>query len=76
MNMSKQLKVSCDLNKLLVCHLPKDVVEVGLTVRTEWGKHALIEDWYNRTEDWIVRIHSKRRRMPHHGHFNDEHEIP
>ena len=82
--MNKQLNTSCDLSRLLVCQLPEDVVEVELKVKTKWGKHTLIEDQHSRTEryypwdraDHRVRIHSKRRKMPHHAKSNDNIDNP
>ena len=71
--MSKQLKATCHFKDgLLVCHLPNDVVEIELKVKTRWGKHTLIEDLHSRTEKhhpWDragrrVRINTRRRRMP------------
>ena len=71
--MRKQLKATCDFKDgLLVCQVPKDVVEVELKVKTRWGKHTLIEDQHSRTEkfcpwdraDRRVMIKKKKRECP------------
>ena len=82
--MSKQLSATCDFNGLLVCQLPKDILEVELKVKTKWGNHTLIEDYHSRMEryhpwnraDCRVRIHSRRRKMPHCAKSNDNNNDP
>ena len=73
--MGKQLNASCDFQKgLLVCELPKIIVEVVLKVNTRWGKNTLIEDHYSRTEKFCLwdradrraKINTRRKRMPQH----------
>ena len=59
--------------------LARDIVEVELKVKTEWGKHTLIEDRYSRTEkfhpwdraDRKVQINTRKRRMPRHTNNNN-----
>ena len=70
--MNKQLKTTCNFEEgLLVCHLPDDIVEIELKVKTSRGKHTLIKDLHCRTEkyhpwdraDRRVRVNTRRRKM-------------
>ena len=71
--MAKQLNASSNFQDgLLVCELPKDIVEVVLKVKTKWEKHTLTEDQYSRTEkfhqwdrtDRRAKINTRRKRIP------------
>ena len=66
------LNVSCDFNRYLLCHIPKNTIKVELKIKTTRGKYTLNKDTFTRTEryhpwdraDIRAQIHTKKIRTP------------
>ena len=51
--MANSLNSCCNFKEgFFTCHLPVDVVELVLKVKTRCGKHTLKEDWEKRMEKY------------------------
>ena len=72
MDQPQQISIVCNFQGFLVCHIPKDVIDVELKIKTKWGKFTLHPDHHTRTEKYrswkkvsCHRIHSRRRLSCH-----------
>ena len=68
----KSLNAICDLNKYLVCKMPKGTLEVEVKVKTIWRKFTLVQNTHTRMERYCTwekaqrcHIKSRKGRIPH-----------